>query len=119
MVPYIHQTQGRIRVRSDFIRHSPASVEQVINQLTAMDGIRDIQYKRYAGSVAILFDHRMINAETLLATAQSAGWLQQKDDPAMVDSAVRRGTQTLLKGLAVMTLKRTLGHTLTRILLAA
>lgn len=33
MSPYLHQTQNRIRVRSDFIQRNPELVKQAINEL--------------------------------------------------------------------------------------
>lgn len=110
--PYVHQTPNRIRVRSDFIQHHPARVEALIKQLKQIPGIRDIQHRRYAGSVAIQFDSKVVSASALLETLESNGWMEESEQRDFVHHALRLGAKTLIKGIAVTTLKRTLGGSL-------
>lgn len=110
--PYVHQTPNRIRVRSDFIQQHPSRVETLIGQLEQIPGIKQIQHRRYAGSVAIQFDSRAISAAALLETLESNGWMEQSERRDVVHHALHLGAKTLLKGIAVTALKRTLGSSL-------
>ncbi|SFC67138.1 HMA2 domain-containing protein [Pragia fontium] len=110
--PYIHQTQNRVRIRSDYIQHHAAEVSALIEKLEQVPGIKEIQYRRYAGSVAIRFDSHILSAAALLETVESYGWLENVEERDFINNAVRLGAKTLLKGIALTTLKRTLGGSL-------
>lgn len=109
MTPYVHQTQNRIRIRSEYIQHHNAEVTTLIEQLEQIPGIKGIQHRRYAGSVAICFDSKVITANALLETVNSYGWMEHGEERDFINNAVRQGTKSLLKGIALTTLKRTLG----------
>ncbi|PWC22786.1 hypothetical protein DDT52_00485 [Brenneria roseae subsp. roseae] len=109
MTPYLHQTQNRVRVRSDYIQRNPKQVEHVVRQLAQLDGVREITHRIYAGSVAICFDSRKVAVEQLLEKFEQLGWLRSAKDRDYIDSTIRRGAKTLLKGLAIGALKRTVG----------
>ncbi|MBK5073342.1 hypothetical protein I2494_12760 [Budviciaceae bacterium BWR-B9] len=110
--PYVHQTQNRVRIRSDYIQQHAAEVTDLIAKLELVPGIKEIQYRRYAGSVAIRFDSKVISAAALLETVESYGWLENSEERDFINNAVRLGAKTLLKGIALTTLKRTLGGSL-------
>ncbi|MCD1125127.1 hypothetical protein LPW36_03635 [Jinshanibacter sp. LJY008] len=110
--PYVHQTQNRVRIRSDYIQQHAAEVTNLIAKLDLVPGIKEIQYRRYAGSVAIRFDSKVISAAALLETVESYGWLENSEERDFINNAVRLGAKTLLKGIALTTLKRTLGGSL-------
>lgn len=80
MQPYIHQVCGRIRVRSVAIKQSAKEVEQLVAQLKNAEGIQSVEYKRYAGSVAVRYDVDLVTADSLLALFDSRGLL--RDDLA-------------------------------------
>ncbi|EHM46883.1 hypothetical protein HMPREF0454_00752 [Hafnia alvei ATCC 51873] len=109
MSPYLHQTQNRIRVRSDFIQRNPELVKQAINELEKTDGIEEITHRLYAGSVAIRFDSKQMKATALLSQIEALGWLSVQKDKDYIDSTIRRSAKSLLKGIAILTLKRTVG----------
>lgn len=109
MSPYLHQTQNRIRVRSDFIQRNPELVKQAINELEKTDGIEEITHRLYAGSVAIRFDRKQMKATALLSQIEALGWLSVQKDKDYIDSTIRRSAKSLLKGIAILTLKRTVG----------
>ncbi|AWH89444.1 HMA2 domain-containing protein [Limnobaculum parvum] len=110
--PYVHQTQNRVRIRSDYIQQHAAEVTELIAKLKLVPGIKEIQYRRYAGSVAIRFDNKVISAAALLGTVESYDWLEHSEERDFINNAVRLGAKTLLKGIALTTLKRTLGGSL-------
>ncbi|ATA23057.1 hypothetical protein BIY26_10435 [Brenneria goodwinii] len=109
MKPYLHQTQNRIRVRSDYIQRNPKQVARVVRELHLQDGVQEITHRLYAGSVAICFDSRKVAAGELLEKFERLGWLSAAKDRDYIDSTIRQGAKTLLKGLAIGALKRTVG----------
>ncbi|BDH44800.1 hypothetical protein TUM12370_08440 [Salmonella enterica subsp. enterica serovar Choleraesuis] len=109
MSPYLHRTKNRIRVRSDFIQRNPQLVKQAIAQLQTMDGIQTITHRIYAGSVAICFDSKKADSGALLTQIEALGWLAIQKDKDYIDSTIRNSAKTLVKGLAILTLKRTVG----------
>ncbi|RLM20087.1 hypothetical protein BIY29_15775 [Brenneria alni] len=109
MTPYLHQTQNRIRVRSDYIQRNPKQVAQVVMQLGLMEGVQAVTHRLYAGSVAICFDSQKVSVDQLLEKFEQLGWLRSAKDKDYINSTIRRGAKTLLKGLAIGALKRTVG----------
>ncbi|SDI97602.1 hypothetical protein SAMN04488540_104131 [Ferrimonas sediminum] len=116
MSTYIHKTERRLRVRSEFILNHPEQVAELIEQLNEIDAVLGVTHKRYAGSVAIVFDHNEIDADSLLETVESHGWLRSQQRSAFVENAVKNGSKTLVKGVAMMALKRAIGPTVVRAL---
>ncbi|MBJ3814616.1 hypothetical protein F9C28_06675 [Shimwellia pseudoproteus] len=103
MSPYLHQTQNRIRVRSDFILRNPERVAREVAAMERMPGVLEVVHRRYAGSVAVRFDEHKISSATLLAKIESQNWLSVQKDQAYIDTTVRQLTRNVAKGLAVMT----------------
>ena len=66
MNTYIHRTEKRLRIRSDFIRNNPESVASLINDLNKIEAIHLIKHKKHAGSVALLFDSNELDCNSLL-----------------------------------------------------
>jgi len=118
MNTYIHKTQQRLRVRSDFIRQHPEQVTDLIEQLAQIDAITSIKHKRYAGSVAINFQKNDLDCESLLEILESHQWTESDIKPSFVEKAVVTGTKTLTKGLATIALKRLVGTSMSRIIMS-
>ncbi len=118
MNTYIHKTNQRLRVRSDYIHQNPNSVAELINSLEEIDAITQIKHKRYAGSVAISFDNNELDCESLLDTLSSHGWTQGADKPSFIENAVTKGTKTFAKGMAMMALKRLVGPSVSRVIMS-
>ncbi|MFT5879934.1 MAG: hypothetical protein ACI86X_001055 [Moritella sp.] len=116
MSTYMHKTDRRLRVRSDFIKQNHKSVVALISELEQIDAIQNIKYKRHAGSVAINFDNKEIDCESLLEILDSHGWLQSSIKQAFIESAVTKGTKTFTKGIAMMALRRLVGPSFSRML---
>ncbi|TKB56872.1 hypothetical protein FCL42_06525 [Ferrimonas aestuarii] len=116
MSTYIHKTQKRLRIRSEYILRHPQEVAELIEQLQQVDAIQSVTHKRFAGSVAIVFDDQQMDADTLLETVESHGWLRSENHAAFVENAVKSGSKTLVKGVAMMALKRAAGPVLSRAL---
>ncbi len=104
MSPYLHQTQNRIRIRSEYIQRNPERVTETIAQLRQIAGVQQITHRHYAGSVAICFDSKLLSGDTLLAHIEPAGWLSVARNQTYIDRSLHRYTRSLAKGLALMTL---------------
>ncbi|MGF1787056.1 hypothetical protein L4D00_14775 [Photobacterium swingsii] len=118
MNTYIHKTEQRLRVRSDYIHQNPQAVAELIKSLEEIDAITQIKHKRYAGSVAINFDNKELDCESLLETLESHGWTQGADKPSFIENAVSKGTKTFAKGMAMMALKRLVGPSVSRVIMS-
>lgn len=118
MNTYIHQTNQRLRVRSDFIRQNPDAVKELIADLKQIDAIGAIKHKRYAGSVAISFDDNELDCESLLEILDSHGWTRASSSPTFIENAVTKGTKTFARGMAVMALKRLVGPSVSRVIMS-
>ena len=104
MAPYLHQTQNRLRVRSDFILRNPQQVALQLAQLKGVAGVKEVIYRRYAGSVAVRFDESRISGSALLAQMEGFGWLSVRKDNAYIDTTVRQLARGMVKGAAMLTL---------------
>ncbi len=102
MTPYLHQTQNRIRVRSDFITRYPEIVGAQLEMLRQMAGVQDIVYRRYAGSVAIRFDSKVLPSTQLLQQIEQLSWLAIQKDREWIDGSIRQYSKVVAKGLALM-----------------
>ena len=117
MNTYIHKSNQRLRVRSDFIKDNPDAVISLIEQLKQIDAIQQIKHKVYAGSVAIQFDKSELDCESLLEILQSHGWANSNEKPSLVEKAMVTGTKTVIKGAATIALNRILGATASRMIM--
>ncbi|MCV3263430.1 hypothetical protein OGZ01_12810 [Vibrio harveyi] len=79
MNTYIHKTNHRLRVRSDYIKDHPKEVEELICQLEEIDAVREVKHKKYAGSVAISFDSRELDCDSLMEILESHHWTQSSE----------------------------------------
>ncbi|PSW18030.1 hypothetical protein C9I98_18225 [Photobacterium sanctipauli] len=118
MNTYIHRTNSRLRVRSDFIRQNPEQVKSLIENLKEIDAIKHIKHKQYAGSVAICFDEKELDCESLLDVLSSHDWTKENSKPSLVEHAVSRGTKTFAKGIATMALTRLVGPSVSRAIMS-
>lgn len=118
MNTYIHKTNQRLRVRSDYIKDHPAKVEKLITQLEEIDAIVTIKHKQYAGSVAIRFDPKELDCEGLLDILESHHWTESDDKSSFVEKAMISGTKTLVKGAATIALNRFIGSSASRVVMS-
>ncbi len=109
MNTYIHKTDKRLRIRSDYIKNNPKEVNALITQLDEIDAITHINHKRYAGSVAICFDKEALDCNSLLEILESHHWTNSRDTPSFIEKAMVSGTKTLIKGAASIALNRVVG----------
>ncbi|WP_070964227.1 HMA2 domain-containing protein [Vibrio sonorensis] len=117
MNTYIHKTNQRLRVRSDFIKSNPQDVLELIEQLDEIDAIHKITYRKHAGSVAICFDQKELDCDSVLEIVESHGWTKSSEKPLFIEKAMVSGTKTLVKGLTGVALSRLVGPSVSRVLM--
>lgn len=117
MTPYLHQTQNRLRVRSDFILNNPLLVAPQLEKLKSTGGVLEVTWRRYAGSVAVRFDPAKVAGSELLAQMETQGWLSIRRDNAYIDTTVRQFARGVMKGAAVMTLNMVIKPSLLKMVL--
>ncbi|WP_235868465.1 HMA2 domain-containing protein [Vibrio ezurae] len=117
MNTYIHKTNQRVRVRSDYIKNNPKTVIELIEQLKEIDSIQKVTYKKHAGSVAIHFDDKELDCESLIEILESHHWMQSTEKPSLIENAAITGTKTLAKSIAGIALSRLVGPSLSRAIL--
>ncbi|CAM4220709.1 HMA2 domain-containing protein [Vibrio neonatus] len=117
MNTYIHKTNQRVRVRSDYIRNHPKTVMSLLEQLEEIDAINKITYRKHAGSVAIHFDDKELDCESLIEILESHNWMQSTQKPSFIENAAISGTKTLAKSIAGIALSRLVGPSISRAIL--
>ncbi|CAK6714866.1 conserved hypothetical protein [Vibrio harveyi] len=117
MNTYIHKTNHRLRVRSDYIKDHPKEVEELICQLEGIDAVREVKHKKYAGSVAISFDSRELDCDSLMEILESHHWTLSSEKPSFVEKAMVSGTKSLVKGLTGVALTRIVGPSVSRVIM--
>lgn len=118
MNTYIHTTNQRVRVRSDFIKENDNEVSLLISQLEKIDAITSVKYKKYAGSVAITFDENELDSDSVLEILEGHGWLRSNPKPSFIENAVVSGTKTFAKGMAGVALSRLVGPSISRVIMS-
>lgn len=116
MNTYIHKTDQRLRVRSDFIKSHPVEVEKLIDDLEKIDAIVDIKHKKYAGSVAITFDNTDFDCEMLQEILESHQWTESESKNFFIENAAISGTKSFLKGAVSIGLSRLLVPSVKRLI---
>ncbi|WCE30847.1 HMA2 domain-containing protein [Vibrio sp. SCSIO 43137] len=116
MMTYIHKTDCRLRIRSDFILNHPGEVKDLIKDLNEIDAIQAVKHKRYAGSVAIKFDNSELDCESLLEILDSHGWTKAEEKNFFIENAAISGTKSLVKGAATIALSRFIAPSVSRLL---
>lgn len=118
MQTYIHQTEHRLRVRSDFIKKNPSKIKELITELEKIDAIESIKHQIHAGSVAIKFDHNELTCDMLLEILESHHWTRSHSQNFFIENAAIKGSQTLLKGVATIALSRMISPWFNRFILS-
>lgn len=118
MNTYIHTTNHRVRVRSDFIKENRKEVNLLISQLEQIDAITSVKHRKYAGSVAITFDANELDSDSVLEILESHGWLRSNPKPAFIENAVVTGTKTFAKGMVGVALSRLVGPSVSRVIMS-
>lgn len=116
MKTYIHKTDHRLRIRSDFIKRNPGAVEHLITDLHKMDAIQEIKHKRHAGSVAITFDQTGLDCAGLLTMLESNSWTKRENKNFYIENIAINGGKTLAKGVATVLLSRVVGPSVGRLI---
>lgn len=109
MEQYLHQTQGRIRIRSKYIRENQIKVEEQIQNLKQTLGIEGIIHRCHCGSITILYDPKKLDTQTIVNMAQSYGWLHPDKKPDTINHLLQNSAQKFVKGILLGSVKQTFG----------
>ncbi len=63
----VHETSGRLRVRDDGLRDSPATVQRITSALRTVTGIRDVTVSTLTGSLLLDYDAATVDRDRILA----------------------------------------------------
>jgi len=118
MNTYIHKTEHRLRIRSDFIKRHPKNVAKLIEELDRIDAIDTIKHRKYAGSVAITFDKIELDCDSLLEILESHQWTKSAEKNFFIENAAISGTKSFAKGVVTIALSRIIGPSVSRLLLS-
>ncbi len=89
----------------------------LLEQLEEIDAINKITYRKHAGSVAIHFDDKELDCESLIEILESHNWMQSTQKPSFIENAAISGTKTLAKSIAGIALSRLVGPSISRAIL--
>lgn len=109
MEQYLHQTQGRIRIRSKFIRDNQQQVMEQIDDLKKTIGIEGVIHRCHCGSITILFNPKKLSAQTVVTMTQHYGWLHPDKKPDTINHLLQNSAQKFVKGILLGSVKQTLG----------
>jgi hypothetical protein len=76
MTYYFHQVPGRIRVRIPAIRHNRYKAAEVKNLLD-LEGIEKVEINHLTGSVVMMFNPEMLDAQSLLDILSDKGYFDK------------------------------------------
>ncbi|WP_434777858.1 HMA2 domain-containing protein [Neisseria sp. Ec49-e6-T10] len=119
MVPYLHHTQGRIRIRSEFIQKNPVLIKQHIQYISKLKGIREVLHRQRCGSVTILFDHHQVKDSHLLKKTEQFGWINADKQPDTINQTIQNGAKKAIKGIVLGSVKRSFGAPVAMVVAAA
>lgn len=81
--PYFHLLDGRMRIKINEIKGSPARACEIENTLHEMYGIRNIKANPITGNVLIFYDHNKIKSKDVIDALQNLGYLYKNENPFM------------------------------------
>jgi Heavy metal associated domain 2 len=73
---YIHNTPGRLRVRTEAVRNRPAAAEAVRALVAGTPHVYSVEANPLTGSITVRYDHARMDASTLLGILRGNGYLE-------------------------------------------
>ena len=71
---YVHHVQGRLRVKTPFIKNDLQNAQAVQRLLKRTHGINDTTVNTLTGSAVILYDPKLISSKEILDILNEAGY---------------------------------------------
>ena len=71
---YIHHVQGRLRVKSPFIKRSSSAAQEIKRLLGQIRGIESTEINTVTGSAVIFYEPKAVSSQEILETLEIAGY---------------------------------------------
>jgi copper chaperone CopZ len=71
---YIHNVQGRLRVKTPLIKKSPLMAQEIQRLLRQIDGVNTTTVNTLTGSAVIHYDPKAVSSKEILDTLKEAGY---------------------------------------------
>jgi len=92
---YFHHVQGRLRVKTPFIKRSPSAAQEIKRLLGHIQGIEAAQISTVTGSALIHYDPKAVSSEEILDTLKESGYFDLSkavtNDQRVYSTAVQAG----------------------------
>jgi len=92
---YFHHVQGRLRVKTPFIKRSPSAAQDVKRLLGQIQGIEAAEISTVTGSAVIHYDPKKISSKEILDLLKNAGYFDLSkavtNDQHVYKAAARTG----------------------------
>ena len=71
---YIHNVQGRLRVKTPFIKRSPLMAQEIQTLLGQIRGVNTTKVNTLTGSVVVHYDPKSVSSKEVLDALREAGY---------------------------------------------
>jgi hypothetical protein len=88
----VHRSPGRLRVRVIDLRENTERAGEIVERLSALQGVTRIETKAETGSVLVLFDRDAFDEERFIQAAREAELFSVSADPPMETSPEEEGS---------------------------
>ena len=110
MTDYLHALDGRMRIKINAVKGSPATAAEITGYLLSSRGIDEVNANSITGNVLILYDTSQSSQEVILQLLNDAGYLQKTlqtsagHGDGWVGMLARTVMETALESIMVMAL---------------
>ena len=77
MTDYLHALDGRMRIKINAVKGSPATAAEITRYLLGSRGIDEVNANSITGNVLILYDTSLSSQEVILQLLNDAGYLKK------------------------------------------
>jgi copper chaperone CopZ len=106
---YFHHVQGRLRVKSPFIKRNSSAAQDIKRLLGQIQGIEKAEINTVTGSAVIHYEPKAVSSQEILEVLQKAGYFDLSkavtNDQHVYEAAARTGG-ILWKALAGVLVER-------------
>jgi cation transport ATPase len=75
---YMHNVQGRLRVKSPLLKRNDAAANELKMALSTIQGIAAVDFNPTTGSLLINYNHRKTNHEDIISLLERKGYFDRK-----------------------------------------
>ncbi len=99
---YIHNVNGRLRIRSEILKRSRFACDSVRIALSTILGIGVVEINPVTGSVLVHYNHKTVNHEDIISLLKTKGYLDRTEantDTKKIYNGILTVGQTIVKPL--------------------